>query len=125
MGVRLRTPYELHLNFGRPAQPIFGVRLYSDKQHWTEIGFDTDKKQFYIDRTQSGEVIRQRFSNRTVAPILSSRPYDLMLIVDRSSVEAFAQDGTIAMTDLIYSTSPASSIQVFPVGIDAATLFRA
>jgi len=121
-GSQIGTPYELHLNFGRPAQQIFGVRLYSDKQHWTDIGFDTGKKQFYIDRTESGEVIDKAFPVRTVAPILNSRPYDLMLIVDRSSVEAFAQDGTIAMTDLIYSTSPASSIQVFPVGIDAATL---
>ena len=120
-GNPIAVPYELQLNFGHPTQPIFGLRLFSDKQHWTEIGFDIDKNQFYIDRTHSGEVFDKEFPTRTVAPILSSRPYDLKLVVDRSSVEAFAQDGTIAMTDLIYSPSPGSSIQVFPVGIDAAT----
>ena len=119
-GSPIAVPYELQLNFGHPIQPIFGLRLFSDKQHWTEIGFDIDKKQFYIDRTRSGEVFDKEFPTRTVAPVLSSRPYD-QGAVDRSSVEAFAQDGTIAMTDLIYSPSPGSSIQVFPVGIDAAT----
>ena len=120
-GSPIAVPYELQLNFGHPIQPIFGLRLFSDKQHWTEIGFDINKNQFYIDRTRSGEVFDKEFPTRTVAPILSSRPYDLKLVVDRSSVEAFAQDGTIAMTDLIYSPSPGSSIQMFPVGIDAAT----
>jgi fructan beta-fructosidase len=112
----------LDLNFGHPTQPVFGVRLYSDKQHWTEIGFDTSKNQFYIDRTLSGEVFDKGFPARTVAPIVSSRPYDLKLIVDRSSVEAFTQDGTIAMTDLIYSSPPGDSIQIVPVGVDARLL---
>jgi fructan beta-fructosidase len=115
-------PYELDMNFGHPSRPIFGVRLFSDKNHWTEVGFDTNKDRFYVDRTHSGVMIDKDFPARTEAPLVSSRPYDLKLIVDRSSVEAYAQNGTIAMTDLIYPLSASSVIQIFPITADGPKL---
>jgi fructan beta-fructosidase len=113
-GDPVAIPYEVDLRFGKPAEAIFGVRLYSDDEHWTEIGFDTTQKQFYIDRTKSGAAVDTAFPARTTAPLIPGRPYDLKLIVDRSSVEAYAQNGTIAMTNLIYPVSPKSAIKVFP-----------
>ena len=89
-------------------------QLYSDEQHWTEIGFDTNKKEFYIDRTRSGGEVSQNFPVRTTAPLVPTRPYDLTLVVDRSSVEAYAQNGTIAMTDLIYPSSSKLRVRPFP-----------
>jgi fructan beta-fructosidase len=113
-GDSVTAPYELVLRFEHPSEPVFGVRLYSDEQHWTEIGFDTTKKEFYIDRTRSGAAVGPDFLAKTTAPLVSRRPYDLRLIVDRSSVEAFAQNGTIAMTDLIYPPSANNTIRLFP-----------
>ena len=110
----LEPPYELELQFGRPAEAVFGVRLYSDEQHWTEIGFDTNKKKFYVDRTRSGAAIQADFPARTEAPLAAGRPYELRLIVDRSSLEAYAQNGTIAMTNLIFPGSANSAIRIFP-----------
>ena len=89
------------------------MRLYSDDTHWTEVGFDQSKAEFYIDRTRSGLTISPDFPARTAAPIVAGRRMDLRLIVDRSSVEAFVQDGTIVMTDLIYPASIGNRIQVF------------
>src|SRR5207244_4339000 len=51
------APFELNLQFGRPSEQVFGVRLYTDEQHWTEVGFDRLKGEFYIDRTRSGAAI--------------------------------------------------------------------
>ena len=34
------SPFELDLQFGQPSEQNFGIRLYTDDQHWTEIGFD-------------------------------------------------------------------------------------
>ena len=107
------APYELDLQFDASSAEAFGIRIYSDEQHWTEIGFDRQKREFYIDRTKSGLEIASDFPVRTKAPVIAERPYDLKLIVDRSSVEAYAQNGTIAMTDLIYPPSQQSRIQVF------------
>jgi fructan beta-fructosidase len=113
-GPTLQAPFELRVNFGHPTDQVFGIKVYSDKEHWTEVGFDTAKKQFYIDRTHSGAAVSPDFPTRTNAPLVASRPYDLTLIVDRSSVEAFAQDGTIAMTDLIFPVAPTLQVQIFP-----------
>jgi sucrose-6-phosphate hydrolase SacC (GH32 family) len=108
-----QAPFELDLQFGRSSEPVFGIRIYTDEQHWTEIGFDRSKGLFYMDRTNSGAAITPDFPARTTAPLIASRSHDLKLIVDRSSVEAFAQSGTIAMTNLIFPPSRDSRIAVF------------
>ncbi len=109
----LQSPAELDLAFSSDANAQFGLRLYSDDTHWTEIGFDRRKAEFYMDRTRSGLTISPDFPARTTAPLIAGRPINLTLIADRSSVEAFAQDGTIVMTDLIYPPSTDNRIQVF------------
>jgi fructan beta-fructosidase len=113
-GLPMAAPYELELEFGHASEAVFGIRIYSDALHWTEVGFDTNRRVFYIDRTNSGLKVAADFPVRTSAPLDSERPYDLRLIVDRSSVEAYAQDGTIAMTDLIYPASANNTIRLFP-----------
>ena len=121
-GDAVTAPYELVLRFGHPAEPVFGVRLYSDEQHWTEVAFDISKKEFYIDRTRSGAPVGADFPVKTTAPLVASRPYDLRLIVDRSSVEAYAQNGTIAMTDLIFPPSANNTIRPFPLDMKPNTV---
>ena len=107
------APFELTLKFDQPREQVFGVRLRTDEQHWTEIGFDRAKGEFYIDRTKSGLAVTPDFPARTIAPLVTSRPYDLKLVVDRSSIEAYAQNGTIAMTNLIFPASDLSRIDPF------------
>jgi fructan beta-fructosidase len=107
------APFELDLRFGRPSEQIFGVRLFTDGEHWTEIGFDRSKGEFYVDRTKSSMAVAPEFPARTSAPLIAGRPYDLTLIIDRSSVEAYAQNGTIAMTNLIFPPSQSSRIVLF------------
>ncbi len=107
------APFELDLRFGNPSEMIFGVRLYTDEQHWTEIGFDRSKGEFYIDRAKSGAAVTPDFPAKTTAPLVAARPYDVQLIIDRSSIEAYAQNGTIAMTNLIFPSSPSNRIVFF------------
>ena len=109
----MQAPFELDLQFGRPSEQVFGIRIYTDEQHWTEIGFDQPKREFYIDRTKSGAAVTPDFPARTTAPLIASRPYDFKLIIDRSSIEAYAQNGTIAMTDLIFPASRNSKVALF------------
>jgi len=97
-------PFELDLQFGHSVEQVFGMRLYTDEKHWTEIGFDRSKREFFMDRTNAGLAITPDFPTKTTAPLAENRPYDLKLIVDRSSIEAYAQNGTIAMTNLVFPT---------------------
>lgn len=111
-----QSPYELDLAFSSHPGQIFGLRLYSDDAHWTEIGFDRRQGEFYIDRTKASQAVAAEFPARTAAPLMPARPFDLKLIVDGSSVEAYVQGGTIAMTDLVYPVSPKSRVELFSSG---------
>ena len=109
----LSPPYELDFEEPSPGAKNYGVRIYSDDLHWTEIGFDLIKDDFYIDRTKSGDTSIPGFGVRTDAPLVRGRGNNARLIVDRSSVEAYVQGGTIAMTDLIYPKSASNRIVFF------------
>ncbi len=108
-----QSPFELRVRFDRPTEQVFGIRLYTDDQHWTEVGFDRSHHQFYVDRTRAGIAVTPGFPVKTAAPMAENRPYDLTLVVDRLSVEAYAQNGTIAMTNLIFPSSSSNRIAVF------------
>ncbi|HEY9127209.1 MAG TPA: glycoside hydrolase family 32 protein, partial [Acidobacteriaceae bacterium] len=109
--IKIDAPYELDLTFSQNATAPAGVRLRSDANHYTEIGFDPAKRVFYIDRTHSGLEISKDFPVRTEIPIVSVRPNNLTLVVDRASIEAYAQNETIAMTDLIFPPSTQATIE--------------
>ena len=111
--ITLEAPFEIELNFDPREEKVFGVRLRTGEREWTEIGFDREKLQFFIDRTKSGTMVGQGFAYRTTAPLALDRRFDLRLIVDRSSIEAYAQGGTIAMTNLIFPTSGRSRVELF------------
>ena len=109
----LSAPYELDLEQPSPDTKIFGVKIYSDDQHWTEIGFNLVTQEFYIDRTRSSALSVPGFPGKTVGHLFTGRKNDMKLIVDRSSLEAYVQGQTIAMTDLIYSPSSTDRIVLF------------
>ncbi len=111
-----QTPFELTLHFSpTPADQTFGLRLRTDDTHYTDITFDRGGNQFSIDRTHaSAQTVSPDFPTRTVAPLVASRPFDLHLIVDRTSVEAYAQSGTVAMTDLLFPPSTQTRIELLP-----------
>ena len=109
----LETAFELDLRFSSGSEQVFGVRLFTDEQHWTELGFDQPKGEFYMDRTKAGATVSRDFPASTTAPLLASRTFDLKLIVDRCSMEAFAQNGTIAMTNLIFPPSQNNKLAFF------------
>ena len=109
------SPAEFTLSFD--GGETFGVRLYSDAEHWTEIGMDRSAMILYVDRTKAqGIEAPANFSARTEAPLAARRTFDLHVVVDRSSVEVFAQDGTVAMTNLILPKGTEIRVEMFRGG---------
>ncbi len=95
------SPAEISLHFTSvPAGTT--LRLYSDDTHWTEINFDLTRHQLTLDRTHSGLRVAPDFPGAVAAPLAPNRPLDLHLVLDRSSLELYAQNGTVAITDLLY-----------------------
>ncbi len=110
------APVEITASFSPADAHSSGLRLYSDPAHWTEVGYNFERGIFYVDRTRSGTNLPKGFSARTEAPAVKGRPWDLHLIIDRSSIEAFAAGGTIAMTNLVLPSGTAARIEFFREG---------
>ena len=110
------SPMEFQLSFSPGDPQILGLRVYSDEEHWTEIGFDHANEKLYVDRTHSGATVAESFPARTEAPLVKGRPWDLHVILDRSSVTVFAQNGTLAMTNLIFPTGTKCRVMFFRQG---------
>jgi fructan beta-fructosidase len=73
------------------------------------VGYHADKKQFYIDRTKAGvSNFNQVFAAVAVAPRLKlSNDYmDLSILLDKTSIELFADGGRTVMTTLFFPTFP-------------------
>lgn len=112
------SPAEMQLTFVPNGSRKFGLHIYSDASHWTDVVFNLDKSTFSVDRTQAGLDIAPEFPAKTDAPLVDGRPLDLDLILDRSSVSAFAQEGTIAMTNLVFPPTPNLRVVLYQDGKD-------
>jgi fructan beta-fructosidase len=68
------------------------------------VGYHADKKQFYIDRTKAGiSNFNDGFAAVAVAPRLSfATNMDLSIVLDKTSIELFADGGRTVMTTLFF-----------------------
>ena len=114
--ISTELPTELEIVLSQGDSETTGLRIYSDPEHWTEVGYDLKKRMFYVDRVHSGMVVAAGFLTRTEAPVVAGRPLDMHLILDRSSVAGFAQAGTIAMTNLVFPQGNTARIEFFRTG---------
>lgn len=96
-----------------------GVRLWTRDGEETRIGIDAGAGTLYIDRTASGQSgFHPAFACRHEMPLPSggARP-KLRIWADRISVEVFAGDGELAMTDLVYPAPGPFRAEVYAVGM--------
>ena len=86
----------------------FEIILSNDFNENLLIGFDASNQQFYIDRTNAGiSKFHDGFASRSTAPrFLEGSMIDLTLILDKTSVELFADGGRTVMTALFFPTHP-------------------
>ncbi len=93
----------------------FGIELYNKIGEWVRVGYEKSSNRFYIDRTKSGETaFSKSFPAKHYAPrISSSDTLSLRLFIDHSSIELFADGGSISMTDLFFPTQNFNRFRLF------------
>jgi fructan beta-fructosidase len=95
-----------------------GWKLKGKDGSYTLIGYDSRKEGVFLDRTHSGLVtFNEHFPTRTAAPL--PRPNGVLafhIIVDRNSIEVFADDGRIAITNLVFPTAQPTAFQFYSEG---------
>ncbi|NDJ11190.1 MAG: glycoside hydrolase family 32 protein [Acidobacteriia bacterium] len=113
------TGYELQSTFTLGDATKVEWKLLSSATGWTTVGYDKTKGELYIDRTKSGNTgFHKDFPGSVTAPlnVPATGILKLRIVVDRSTLEVFAQDGLVAMTDLTYPPVGASNIELIADG---------
>ena len=106
---------EIHLDCHIQTAKNFGIRVLKDGNEYTEIGYDVSKKVVYVDRQKSGNVgFHPQFAGRHEASLRQDNDIiKLQILIDASSVEVFANDGEVVITDLVFPTGNKNRIEFF------------
>jgi fructan beta-fructosidase len=85
----------------------FSIQFSNTQGERVLVGYDRKMNEFFIDRSQSGTTaFHDRFAARHVAPRLASgSKSEVAILIDRASVELFADGGLTVMTAICFPTS--------------------
>ena len=93
----------------------------------TVVGIEKERGRIFVDRTHSGKTDwSPDFPARVWAPLKHSQANSIRLeiVVDRNSVEVFAEDGATVLTSLIYPSSSSQGLAFYstptPPGVGPA-----
>lgn len=99
--------YEVEIVIQNAGASKIAFCLLNDKGEKVSMYYDLNRKQFVMDRSESGTVdFSKDFPAVTVAPVNVDKELTLRLFVDRSSIEAFGEDGKFVMTNLVFPSQP-------------------
>ena len=93
-----------------PCATKSGIRFAREDGASFDIGYDSQRKEIYVDRTQAWFDINS--TSVHAAPFVATKPFEIRVTTDNGSVEVFVEGGRQAITDLLlpsgspWSTSP-------------------
>lgn len=94
----------------------FRVREGTDQE--SVLVYDAVEEKLRFDRTNAGEFFRDGFYGVTSAPLASrdDGTIKLRVLIDRCSVEIFANEGRRTMTNLVYPDRDSTGVSAFTEG---------
>lgn len=104
--------YEIHARI-YTAHDI-GFRLQTGSDEGAIVGWNRTEAKVYVDRSRSGITnFHPDFPGVHSASLTGlTGPLELRILVDRSSVEVFADEGRVVITDLIYPSGVTTGVSV-------------
>ncbi len=95
---------EAEIVLGSAELVEFNLLGSTDGSQRTVLGYNTGSGQLTLDRRQSGNTqFHGKFASVEAAPAaLEDDILKLLIVVDQCSVEVFAQDGKVVLTDLVF-----------------------
>src|SRR6185312_10193275 len=79
----------------------------------TVIAYNAAKHQLYVDRTKAGGKLNEQALIRTIDISGKSNTIKLTVLLDKSSLEVFVNDGEAALTTYIFPGEHADNISAF------------
>ncbi len=123
--------YQLALTFPKTeASSDFGIELYNTKGENLLIGYDKNKNEFYMNREKAGlSDFSKDFKGIHTSPFtFSGEPVEMHLIIDAASVELFAMQGRVVMTEIFFPSEGFTGIRLYSrngnIQLDSCTVYK-
>ena len=115
-----RLAFALNISAGKEV----GMKILSNGTHYTAVGYDPSKKILFVDRTRSGKTsFSPEFPARIEAPLeTKEKTLKVQILVDRCSVEVFADGGRLVSTNLVFP--PADAHRIENIGGKILTVYQ-
>jgi fructan beta-fructosidase len=113
--------YEIIVEYQLGTASEFGLIVRNELNDRTVVGYNIETQKMFVDRRDSGVIDFSNCFSVDVqsAPLLSeSNILKLHVFVDWSSIEVFADDGRVVMTNLIFPQSKYNRLKFFARGGD-------
>ncbi len=109
---------EIVAEFELESAKEFGLLVREGEEERTLIGYNTEARQLFVDRTRSGRSdFSSSFAGRHFGAMRTNgNRVSLHLFVDRSSVEVFGNDGETVITELIFPKPDSQGLSVYAEG---------
>jgi len=109
---KLSGPARLYITSDKLGS--FTITLSNDQAEKVIIGYDESSNNYFIDRTHSGATnFEKGFAKMHTAPRLSTQiGMDMILYIDNSSVELFADNGLSIMTEIFFPHALLSNLNI-------------
>lgn len=109
--------YEAELVFDTQKETTgeLGISFSNSKKEVLKIGFDKSLNEFYIDRANAGDTsFSPSFTKRNTAKrVFTNSIVKLHVFIDHSSVELFADGGSVAMTAVFFPSEVLAISKVY------------
>lgn len=108
----------IDLTFTPGTAKEFGLVVRGSDKTGTRIGILPEQGHLFIDRRESGlSDFHESFASIDTAPIRAvDGSYQLTIYVDHCSVEVFAQDGLVTMTELVFPSTDSTDLSLYASG---------
>ncbi|BCS31020.1 hypothetical protein TBR22_A02190 [Luteitalea sp. TBR-22] len=97
---------------GRGDAGEIGLRLYNEAGEEVRIAVSADRRELSIDRRYSrAGTTPTGYAERHVGPLRATGQVPVRVLIDRSVLEVFANEGETVMTERMYPTRPYTHIE--------------
>lgn len=97
----------------------FTLTLKNDQHESLVVGYSSKDKRYYIDRSVAGnKSFSNQFAAKAVVPrFVNEKSFDLILIIDATSAELFADGGISNLTSTFFPKQPLNQISINSKGL--------
>ena len=109
--------YELEMKLSDGTAEVYGFKLFNTVGEYVDLCINRIEETITLNRMNSGKTdFSREFPKTYPAPLAASDRYKLRVLIDRSSVECFVNEGELVMTNLIFPTEPYNRISFYSKG---------